>query len=236
MTSPSTSFATTFRSAWVQALPVVFGYLAVGFAFGILAAKAGISTWNTLAMSVLVYAGSAQLIAVGLFSAGAAPITIILTTFIVNLRHLLMSAALSPYLGRWSRLKIALFAYEITDETFALHSVRFASTGAQPSEALAVNVISQCSWISGTLLGVFAGDLIADVRPLGLDYALIAMFAALLVFQLKDRRYWVIAALGGAVSVALLLAGMDQWNVILATLVAATFGVFLEQWTNRSSS
>lgn len=215
---------------------MVFGYLAVGFAFGILAAKAGISTWNALAMSVLVYAGSAQLIAVGLFSAGVEPVSIILTTFIVNLRHLLMSAALSPYLGRWSRGKIALFAYELTDETFAVHSVRFVQVGANPAEALMINIISQASWVTGTVLGIFAGDLIADVRPFGLDYALIAMFAALLVFQLKDRRYWVIAGLGGVLSVALLLAGLDQWNVIIATLVAATFGVFLEQWTNRSSS
>jgi len=236
MSTQSATFTTSLRLAWVQALPVVFGYLAVGFAFGILAAKAGISTWNTLAMSVLVYAGSAQLIAVGLFSAGVSPVSIILTTFIVNLRHLLMSAALSPYLSRWNRSQIAAFAYELTDETFALHSVRFAKVGAQPAEALSVNLISQCSWIAGTLLGIFAGDLIADVRPFGLDYALIAMFAALLVFQLKDRRYWVIAGLGGVISTALLLVGMDQWNVIIATLVAATVGVFLEQWTNPSSS
>ncbi len=224
------------REAWFQALPVVLGYLPIGFAYGILAQKAGLSTFNTLAMSVLVYAGSAQLIAVGLFAGGASPFSIILTTFVVNLRHLLMSAALSPYLRAWKKAQIAVFAFEITDETFGLHSVRFPKDGAQPGEAIAVNMISQVSWVSGTLLGVVAGNLVADVRPFGLDYALIAMFVALLVFQLKGPKTLSVALLSGLLSTALLLAGVDQWNVIIATLVGATFGVLLESWTKPPSS
>jgi len=220
----------------MQALPVVFGYLPIGFAYGILAQDAGLSAFNTIAMSVLVYAGSAQLIAVGLFGAGVSPWSIILTTFIVNLRHLLMSAALSPYLRGWKRAPIALFAFEITDETFGVHSLRFPQEGAQPGRALAVNLISQAAWVSGTALGVFAGALIEDVQPFGLDYALPAMFAALLVFQLKDKSYLLVAGLGGGLSVVLLLAGVSQWNVILATLIAASLGVLIESWTKTSSS
>lgn len=225
-----------FRSAWLLALPIVFGYLPIGFAYGILAIKSGLSTVNSLAMSLFVYAGSAQLIAVGLFAAGVSPYSIILTTFIVNLRHLLMSAALSPYMHSWRRNLLPLFAYELTDETFAVHSVRFPQTGARPSEALAVNVISQAGWFTGTLLGVIAGDLIRDVKPFGLDYALVAMFAALLVFQLKGRRITLIALFSGIFSTALLMAGVSQWNVIFATLSGATLGVIMELWTNPSSS
>ncbi len=77
----------------VQAVPIVLGYIPVGFAYGVLAQKAGLSAFNTLLMSIIVYAGSAQLIAVGLVSSGLAPLSIIITTFIVNLRHMLMSAA-----------------------------------------------------------------------------------------------------------------------------------------------
>ncbi len=224
------------RAAWMQALPVVFGYLPIGFAFGILAGKAGLSPVNTLAMSLLVYAGSAQLIAVGLFAAGASPFSIILTTFVVNLRHLLMSAALSPYLRAWRKIWIAVFAFELTDETFGLHSTRFPQQGAQRGETLMINMISQSAWVLGTFLGVVAGNLIQDVKPFGLDYALVAMFIALLVFQLKDRSTVMVAVLGGLFSVALLLAGVSQWNVIIATVIAATCGVFIESWTKRSSS
>lgn len=223
-------------TAWLQSLPVVFGYLPIGFAYGILAQNSGLSAFNTIAMSILVYAGSAQLIAVGLFAGGISPFSIILTTFIVNLRHLLMSAALSPYLRGWPRALIPLFAFELTDETFGVHSVRFAEEGAQPATAIATNLIAQVSWVSGTALGVFAGTLIEDVRPFGIDYALPAMFVALLVFQLKGRPELVVAGLGGLLSVGLLLAGVSQWNVILATVLAAAIGVTIESWIKTSSS
>ena len=85
-------------AAFEQALPVAMGYIPIGFAYGVLAIKAGISPANTLWMSVIVFAGSSQLIAVGLFTAGAGSLSMIITTFIVNLRHMLMSASLSPFL------------------------------------------------------------------------------------------------------------------------------------------
>lgn len=226
----------SLRAAWIQALPVVFGYLPIGFAFGILAIKAGISTWNTVAMSIFVFAGSAQLIAVGLFASGVPSSSIIITTFIVNLRHLLMSAALAPYLHNWKRVLIALFAYELTDETFAVHSVRFSEGKSEPRVTLLINIIAQLSWVIGTLLGILGGDLIQDVRPFGLDYALIAMFAALLVFQTKNGKLLVVAMVSGLLSTALVLAGVSQWNVILATLVGATLGVLIESWTKPTSS
>ena len=81
---------------------------------------------NTVLMSILVYAGSSQLIAVAMFGAGMGPLSIIATTFVVNLRHMLMSASLAPNLRKWSKWELAAFAYEITDESFAIHSTRFA--------------------------------------------------------------------------------------------------------------
>lgn len=228
--------AQALRAAWTQVLPVVLGYLPIGFAYGILARQSGLSTANTLIMSLLVYAGSAQLIAVSLFAAGVSPLSVIFTTLIVNLRHLLMSAALAPYLKHWRKVLIPLFSFELTDETFALHSVAFPDHGAQPSQTLLINVIAQSAWVAGTLLGVFAGNLITDVRPFGLDYALAGMFAALLVFQIKNARMALIALLAGALSIFLLISGAGQWNVILATVIAATCGVFIETWTKKSSS
>jgi predicted branched-subunit amino acid permease len=147
-----------------------------------------------------------------------------------------MSAALSPYLGSWKRSLLPIFAYEVTDETFAVHSVRFPQAGAHPTEALLINVISQASWVIGTWLGIAAGSLIQDVKPFGLDYALPAMFIALLVFQVKDRRYVAVAIAGGLLSVILVTAGLSQWNVIVATLIAATLGVLIDAWTKPPSS
>jgi 4-azaleucine resistance transporter AzlC len=219
-----------------QALPIVLGYVPIGIAYGILAQKAGISPANTLLMSVIVFAGSSQLIAVGLFAAGVPPLSIILTTFVVNLRHMLMSAAVAPYLKRWRKVELAAFAYEMTDETFAVHSARFASYGPNKAEVFTTNIIAQSAWVLGTWLGIMVGGLIRDPKPLALDYALPAMFIALLVMQIKDRVQIAVALLTGILAVGLLLAGVNQWNVMLATLVGATLGVGIEKWIKKSSS
>jgi len=220
----------------IQALPIVLGYVPIGIAFGILAQKAGISTLNTLFMSLIVYAGSSQLIAVGLFGAGVPPVSIILTTFVVNLRHMLMSAAVAPYLKGWRKIELAGFAYELTDETFAVHSGRFVAYGPNKAEAFTTNLIVQAAWVLGTWLGIVLGGFIRDTNPLALDYALPAMFIALLVMQIKDRVQVAVALLTGTLAVGLLLAGVSQWNVMLATLVGATLGVGIEKWIKKSSS
>jgi len=219
-----------------QALPIVLGYIPVGFAYGVLAQKSGLGIVNAVGMSLIVFAGSAQLIGAGLFGAGAAPLAIILTTFVVNLRHLLMSAALAPKLRGWKKWQIALFGYELTDETFALHSMRMAGTSPPLAETFGVNFTAQSSWVLGSLIGYLAGGQIADVRPVGLDYALPAMFIALLVPQVVKPVYLVVAVLSGAVSVSLCLLGFSQSHVIAATVVSSTVGLGVEQWINRSSS
>lgn len=94
LTTPSPS------AALAQVMPVVLGYIPIGLSYGVLAQKAGLSGFNAVMMSLLVYAGSSQLVAAGLFAAGAPAPSIILTTFVVNLRHMLLSAAIAPSLHR----------------------------------------------------------------------------------------------------------------------------------------
>jgi 4-azaleucine resistance transporter AzlC len=214
----------------LAALPIMLGYLPVGFAYGVLAHKAGLSTFNTLLMSMIVFAGSAQLIAVGLVANGIAPLTIILTTFIVNLRHLLMSAAIFPHVSRWRKRELAGFAYELTDETFAMHSTRFELEPANKAEAFAINIVSHITWVLGGWLGIVAGQLVVDVEPLALDYVLPAMFIALLVMQIKSRTQVWVALLAGVASVVFLLFGLSQLHVIIATIIGATFGAWIDGW------
>lgn len=212
------------------ALPIVFGYLPVGFAYGVLASKMGVSDFNAVFMSLIVFAGSAQLIAVSLIGAGAPALSIILTTFVVNLRHLLMSAALSPRLRGWPKWQVAAFTFELTDETFGLHSMRMGGDDSSKAETFSVNLTAQVSWVAGTILGVAASGLIQDIRPIGLDYALPAMFIALLVFQAESLTHVLAAVTAALVSVGLALAGVDQWNVVIATVFAATVGMGIGRW------
>lgn len=210
------------------ALPVVMGYIPVGFAYGVLGVNAGISTFNTILMSLIVFAGSAQLMATGFFAQGLNPFSIIITTFIVNLRHLLMSASLSTHMKEWKKAEVAGFCYELTDETFAVHSLRFIGGDTSALPAMSINIICQLSWVVGTVLGALAGNLISDVRPFALDYALPAMFIALLILQVHNRKHIIVAIVGAVISVILWKIGITQWNVILATVVGATLGAILE--------
>lgn len=217
------------------ALPVVMGYLPIGFAYGVLAINAGLSIFQTVLMSIIVYAGSAQLIAVSFLAQSIHPISIIATTFIVNLRHLLMSAALAPHLREWKQHQVALFSYELTDESFGVHSLRFDRGENQPTPSIIINGICQLAWVLGSLLGAVAGNLIKDVRPFALDYALPAMFIALLILQIKNRTHLLIALISAVLSLILWQFGATQWHVIIATIIAATIGAGVDTWQKQQS-
>ena len=97
-------------------------------------------------------------------------------------------------------------------------------------------MVAHVSWVLGTVFGVVAGRLISDVEGFGIDYALPAMFIALLVLQMTSPVLLLVAAAGGGIAVALALAGIAYWNVVIATIAAATFGLGASLWTSRTSS
>lgn len=227
---------TKFSSLLSPALPVVLGYLPIGFAYGALAANTGLTIVETVALSLFVFAGSSQLIAVALFAQGIQPLSIVLTTLIVNLRHLLMSASLSPHMKKWKKIEIAGFCFELTDETFAVHGLRFNKGETSARMAMAINLVCQVAWILGSLLGALAGKGITDFKVFALDYALPAMFIALLLMQMQNRNHLWVALLGGSLSISLWGAGFKQWNVILATVVAASLGALLETSQKSNST
>jgi predicted branched-subunit amino acid permease len=96
-------------------------------------------------------------------------------------------------------------------------------------------MIAQSAWLAGSFLGLCAGALIRDVKPIGLDYALPAMFMVLLVWQLTSMTRWITAVLAGIISVGLSLAGFSQTNIILATVLAASLGLGVELWIKSKS-
>jgi 4-azaleucine resistance transporter AzlC len=222
---------TEIKRGAARGMPIVVGYFPIGFAFGVLAAEAGLSVTAAAAMSVFVFAGSSQFIAVSMIEGGAGPLTLAVTVFLVNLRHMLMSTYLAPYLGHLKRWQQAYFSYELTDESFALHCTHLKKEGVPVvSQLLAVNSSAHLAWVLSTMAGAWLGGRLApDTRLFGLDYALPAMFIALLVFQLENKRLVCIALLAAALSTALYLAGLGHWYIILATLVAATVGALTEK-------
>ncbi len=211
------------RDGLGAAWPICLGYAPIGLALGVLAQKAGLGPLDTGIMSVLVFAGGSQFIAVAMIKSGAALGAIVATTFMVNLRHALMTSALAVPLQGVRRRFLALFAYGVTDESFAVNMARFRADGWDRWRALVVNQTANLTWILSTIAGAYAGEFV-PAGALGIDYALTAMFICLLIFQLRSRFYAIVAAFSGLVATALYVTIPGNSHIVIAAVTAATAG------------
>ena len=210
-------------------LPIGAGYLPLGFACGIVCAEAGMSVIQIFIMSLLVYAGAGQYIAGGMIAAGATPLSIIITTFIVNSRHILYTSVLYPYISKWSFFKQSLFATQITDEVFAMHSSYMNKNSANTVTAFTVNIFSHSSWIISNTIGGISASLIPDSSKFGLDFTLYALFIALILPRLVNAAQGVALITGGIIATILALFDM----VYIGIIAGAVAGAFAGYYTGR---
>jgi 4-azaleucine resistance transporter AzlC len=216
------------------ALPLWLGITPYGLAFGLLGPTVGLGAHGTLAMSLLVFAGSAQFIALSLLGAGASYPLIVLTTLVVNLRHLLYGASLAPLMRSLTGRGQALASFLLTDETYAVAVDRGRREGTiEPAFYLGAGLVVYLDWTLSTAAGLALGGVIPDATALGLDFALPATFIGLLVPQLRSRGAWVALAVSAAVTLA--AGGLPgRLGVLLATIAAATAGWGVEEWRSHS--
>ena len=215
-----------FREGSRSALPIVLGFIPVGIAFGVLAIKSGLNVYEAVAMSFIVYAGASQFIAVDMLAAGAAALPIILTTFLVNLRHFLMSSTVSSHFKQKSLFETAVIAAELTDESFSMAMSDPKKIIGRPSFLFGLQITAQVAWVSGTALGAVFGALV-NSASYGIPFALPALFICLLVLQLKNRMHIIVMLIAGVLSVVLknLLSG--NWNLVIAAVLASGAGIWL---------
>ena len=218
----------TLKEGLVAGWPICLGYLPIGMAFGVLAQKAGLTPLDIGLMSILVFAGSSQFIAVSMLASGAAAPAIIATTFVVNLRHLLMSSALAVYLRAAHRGLLALYAYGVTDESFAVNLPRFNARKWDLPRALVVNHAANLTWFISTVAGGIGGRFIPE-GALGIDYALIAMFICLLIYQIKKLIHVLTAVIAGITAVGLALLIPGNTYIVIASVASATAGVVIQR-------
>lgn len=229
---PATHLNPWFKEGVIASWPICFGYIPIGLAMGVLANQAEIPVWAVAMMSVMVFAGSAQFICVAMLAAGASIWAIIFTTFVVNLRHFLMSSAVAVHLSGLRRRFLSLFAYGITDETFAVNMTHFRKGKWDPLRAITVNQLSNMAWVLSTICGALLGQFI-PTDAFGTDYALTAMFLALLLSQLHDIVYILtgVAALAIGVGWYLLIPG-DSY-ILGASISAASLGYFFKRYREQ---
>ena len=210
-------------------IPLLIGVFPFGMIYGALALNAGLSALASQMMSSMVFAGSAQFITAGLVGEAAPGFVIILTITVVNLRHMLYSASLAPYLKHLSTKWKVLLSYLLTDEAYAPSIIQYEKDGIKPFShwfLLGAGFALWFSWQVSTAIGIFLGAKIPD--KLSLDFALPLTFIAMVVPVLK-KAPMVAAALSAGV-VALLAYNLPfKLGLILAALVGIIVGTLLER-------
>lgn len=205
-------------------------------AAGVIGVSSGLSPLEVLLFALIMYAGSAQFITCGLLVTGAPFSVIILTVFIVNLRHLLLSLTIAPYCTQYTfRQHIGVGAL-LTDETFGVASLKI--NRGIPFTVQWFNGLNLCAYVAWAffcLLGALCGSLIPQPERFGLDFALTAMFVALLVLQIQSiphkkirhSLFIVFCVIGSMYGFSLFMP--SHLAVIFSTIVVATIGVITEK-------
>ncbi|KUO61399.1 MAG: branched-chain amino acid permease [Gracilibacter sp. BRH_c7a] len=209
--------------------PMVLGVVPFGITCGIMGLTANMSGLETILMSVFVFAGASQFIGISMLSAG---ITgwgiIILTTLLVNLRHLIMGSSLAPYMIKLPFPLQAFLAFFLTDEAYALTISRSYKVRYSELYQLIVSTMIYLVWILATLAGVGLGSYISDPLTWGLDFAMPATFLVLLIPLLKDHISLIVFGIAAVVSVSAALYLPGKWYIIIACVIATSIGGLLE--------
>lgn len=229
MNDPSSRRIEFWRGAR-DSVPMLIGAAPLAVIFGTLAVPSGLSSTGAVLMSMFVFAGSSQFIALTLLASGTGAALIVLTTLVVNLRHALYSANLQPHVSKLPQLWRLPLAFWLTDETFALTQRRYAEADTSPFKHwyyLGSCLAMYPNWLLWTVTGVVLGRTMAGISTLGLEFAMVATFTAIVVPFLRTRPM-VASALTSA-AVALLARGLPyKLSLMLAALAGVIVGVWFQ--------
>ncbi|MDP9411647.1 MAG: AzlC family ABC transporter permease [Actinomycetota bacterium] len=208
-----------------RCVPIGISGFAIGLVFGTLAGQAGLGAWEGALMSALVFSGAAQFVVLGLWASPLPVATIVLTTLVVGLRHLLMGMALGPAFSKLPPLKAYGSVYLMADENWALTMGELAKGRRDAAFLLGGGLLMFVAWTGSTLIGGLFGSAVEDPARWGLDFAFTAVFLALICGMWKgksDLLPWTVAA---AVAVAAHHWLPGQWYILLGGLAGSLAGV-----------
>ncbi len=219
-------------------IPLLLGALPFGVLFGIVSVAANLPWWAAQLMSAFVFAGASQFAAVGLWVQGAAMPLIVLTTFIINLRHAFYGASVAGYLGGLRKSWHCVLAYTITDESYAVTISHYRDEmRGDPAFKhwyfLGANLTVFVLWQITTTIGYLVGRVIGDPLALGLDFTLTVVFIAILIPQLKTRADLIGALVAGTVAVTA-FSLPNKLGLLIAIAAGIMIGFGVDKWTLRS--
>ena len=224
-----------FFSGARHTIPLLISSAPFGFIFGALAEPSGLSPIGALLMSIFVYAGASQFIALGLLAVGSPLLVIVLTTFIVNLRHILYAASLKEAIKDLSITWRTLLAFGLTDETYAALVSRFGQSFKHPQLHwfyLGSYLAMYLNWIAWTLVGIIVGQQIKNIEQWGLDFAIVVTFIGIVMPLLQSKPFVLTALCAAGLSLATF-----HWPYSLGLLFSVVCSIALGfAWAKMSKS
>ena len=213
-----TGYKKAFRKAFPYTIPVLTGYLFIGTAFGVMYAEKGYSFLWAILMSVLVYAGSGQYLAVNFFVPGFSFIQVIFLTFMVNVRHIFYGVSLLDKFNKIG-LKRWYMIFALTDETYSLLCTTNVPENVEEDKFLfAISVMNHSYWVLGSAIGAIAGTVL-PIDSEGIEFAMTALFIVIFIEQWMERKNRIPELIGVAVAViALLIFGANSF--VLPSMLA----------------
>ena len=230
----------TSRSAFNQGLrdqlPFVLGNVPFGMITGAAAVSAGADPWLAMGMSVIMFAGAAQLAAISLLAQNAPAAIVVLTVLVVNLRMMMYSAAVAPYFSKTPTMRKWLFSYLLTDHAFALLTTKFDKQHVPKhidAYYFGVTGAMWCSWHVSVAIGVFAGTMVP--ARWSLDFAIPLVFLSLVLPALQTRSHWN-AAIAATIAAAFCTALPLKLGLIAAAVTAILVGVVSERMADARAA
>lgn len=234
------------RSPWHEfaqgardTVPLIVGAIPFGIIFGTLAQGSGFSFGGAIALSSILFAGSSQFIALGLMGAGTPLALIVLTTGVVNLRHLLYAVGLVPYVKQLPPIWKLALGFWLTDETFLVAIRRYEAADAAPHKHwyhLGSALAMYGNWQLATLLGLTVGQRIPNAAAWGLDFAMVATFIGMVIPYVTQRPMVATVVVAGITALA--ARGLPhQLGLMVAAIAGIIAGMVTEtHWPPRSAS
>ncbi len=215
------------KDGFYSGLPVFIGYFPIAVTFGLLAKSVNISLIESFCFSTMVFAGASQFVGLNMFHAGIGLGEITLTVFLLNFRHFLMSATLSSR-AYFNRLLIPVIAFGVTDETFAIASMKKGRLSS--GFMIAMNFTAYAGWVAGTVAGYTAGNFLPGPIQASISICLYAMFVAILIPAVKGSlKAGAVAVTAATVNSTLGYYGIlsPGWNIVISIVAASSAGMFL---------
>ena len=216
---------TTFSSGFIDSFPIMTGYIPIAIAYGVIGAQASIPSWVVLSMSIFIYAGASQFMAINLFALNTSPAQMMITIGVINLRHLVMGLSFFNKVNLSLKNRI-IVSLGLTDETFAILSLK---ENLSAPYIKGVMLGSYLSWIFGAIIGILFGSILPGIVAEGMEIAIFTLFITLLVNSLDGNRRLIgipiISMITNNIASSFLPGGL---SIILSIIVGSAVGMMIQ--------